>query len=47
MNQYGGNDAKIMGVQPQSSPWKGENVGKIYQTWNFGNIGELSAIIYK
>jgi hypothetical protein len=36
MNQYGGNDAKIKGVQPQSSPWKGEIVGKKNPTWNFG-----------
>jgi hypothetical protein len=36
MDQYGGNNAEIKGIQPQSSPWKGENVGKTYQTWNFG-----------
>jgi hypothetical protein len=28
MNENGGNNAKIKRVQPQPSPWKGENVGK-------------------
>jgi hypothetical protein len=45
MNQNGGNDAKIEIVQPQPSPFQGENVGKIYQTWNPGNpyfIDELT-----
>ncbi len=35
MNENGGNDAKIKRVQPQPSPWKGENIGKKLQTWNF------------
>ena len=34
----GGNNAKIKGVPPKPSPFWGENVGKIYQTWNFGII---------
>jgi hypothetical protein len=33
----GGNNAIIKCVQPQPSPFRGENVGKKYQTWNLGN----------
>ena len=36
MNRNGGNNAKIKWVQPQPSPFQGENVGKNHQTWNFG-----------
>jgi hypothetical protein len=31
-----GNDANIKCVQPQPSPFWGENNGKIYLTWNLG-----------
>ena len=40
MNRNGGIYAIIKQVQPQPSPFQGENVGKIYQTWNFGSILE-------
>lgn len=33
----GSNDAKIKRVQPPPSLWKGENVGKKLQTWNFSH----------
>ena len=38
MKQNGGYNAIINRVQPQPSPFQGENVGQIYQTWNFGKI---------
>lgn len=34
----GGNNTIIKCVQPQPSPLRGENVGKKYQTWNFGIV---------
>jgi hypothetical protein len=30
------NNAKIKRVQPQPPPFQHENVGKTFQTWNFG-----------
>jgi len=33
-----GNHAQLKRVQPQPSPLQGENGGKIYSTWNPGNI---------
>lgn len=32
----GGNHAKLKYVQPQPSPFWGEFIGKVYQTWNLG-----------
>lgn len=34
----GKNNAKIKEILPQSSSIRGENVGKIYSTWNFGIV---------
>jgi hypothetical protein len=34
--QNGGNYAKVKRVTPQSTPVRGESVGKIYSTWIFG-----------
>ena len=45
MNQYWGNDAKIKGIQPQSSLWMGENVGKNISGVEFrSNTSSISTI---
>ena len=45
-----GNHANLKCVQPQPSPFWGEFVGKIYQTWNLGKrkfpgVGENSQLV--
>jgi len=42
MNGNGGNDAKIDWVVTQPTPSQDENVGKIYQTWNFGKVIQIA-----
>lgn len=40
MIQNGGNYVKVKCVPPQSSPLRGENVGKFNSTWNPGYINK-------